>query len=233
MYNGRSSSTGLGRLYAADARDYDHPAAGVLRLLEADVLPMPLTRYWSVPRSMPLDQGETPMCVAYASVGMLLAGPIANRHNLPGPLTVYQQAQLLDGIPGEDYDGTTARGAMKYLQAAGYITRYVWAWDVPTIEAWVATQGPMLLGVNWYTSFDRPDVTPAQQTLRVTPAATIRGGHEILVLGVDRPRARLRCMNSWGTRYAGRGRCWLPYETLERLLREDGDAVTPTEVLKL
>lgn len=230
MYANHPYSAGLGRLFVPDPRD--HAAAGVLRQLDADILPMPLTRYWSTPRSLPLDQGDSPMCVAYAALGALLTGPVKNRAGLPAVDAIYHNAQLLDGIPGEDYDGTTARGAMKYLQQQGYLTRYVWAWDVPTIERWVATQGPMLLGVNWYTSFDRPDVTTTQQTLRITPAATIRGGHEFLVLGVDRPRERLRCLNSWGVRYAARGRFWLPYATLERLLAEDGDAVTPTEVLK-
>lgn len=223
--------TGLGRIAATDARD--HRAASVLRSL--GVLPattLPTSRAWWMPTTLPMNQGESPQCVAYASTGLLLASPVRNSAHLPTPDTIYFNAQRLDEIPGEQYDGTTARGAMKYLADQGYISRYVWAWDIATIEAWVLAVGPMLLGINWYSSFDWPTVTARQNWLRIAPTARIRGGHEVLVYAANRTQAKIGIMNSWGRSYGNNGRVWMPYETLDRLLQEDGDAVTPTEVLK-
>ncbi len=216
-------SHGLGRIPVKDDRDNLFTMEGEL----PKVLPeLPSNRYYTTP-GLPLDQKSTPMCVGYATRGLLNTGPVTN---LKGPTAVdiYHHAQQLDGIPGEDYDGTNDRGSLKYLKTLGYVTRYVWTHNAQTAMTWVLAQGPVLIGINWYSSFDKPDKS---FVLKVTPTAKVRGGHEVLVVGANMENGLFRCMNSWGENWGEHGRFWLPAELLQRLLNEGGDCVSPTEVL--
>jgi hypothetical protein len=215
--------SGLGRKFAPDDRDIPITRSGGM---PAPSAPLPTSRYWRT-RGLPLDQGDTPQCVGFASRGWLNSGPVYNEGG-PDSATIYHGAQLNDEWDGEDYDGTSARGAMKYLQSLGMVSAYVWARAVSEAERWVAFNGPLLLGLDWRDSFDEP---ASDGVLRLPPTASIRGGHEVLIVGVNTRRAMFRMMNSWGAGWAQHGRAWMPYELLDRLLSETADVVTPTEVL--
>lgn len=218
------SEYGLGRLHSDDPRD-----AGFLMrafTVGVDEAALPTSRYcYTPPGVFPMNQGASPHCVGFATRGLLYAGPVVNRGG-PDAATIYREAQKRDEWEGEHYDGTSARGAMKYLQELGYISNYIWAFDVETIRRWhLIHNRPTLLGINWYDSF----FTPRRDGfIEITAAARIAGGHEVLTLGWDDRRGALRCMNSWGN-WSQHGRFWLAGETLERLLAEDGDCVTPIE----
>ncbi len=213
---------GLGRMHSDDPRDRAFAMRAFVTV--PDVLPT--SRYCHVPpRLFPLDQGGDPHCVGYASRGLLYAGPIVNRGG-PDARTIYTEAQKRDEWEGEAYAGTSARGAMKYLQEQGLIESYVWAWSAETIRLWhLTTNRPTLLGYNWYSSFNAPT---RDGFISIGPNAHIQGGHETLSIGWDDRRGAARCMNSWGG-WGQRGRFWIAGETLERLLQEDGDCVTPIE----
>lgn len=214
--------SGLGRIHAPDPRDY--PLSRSAAALPPTT-PLPAYWYWRAP-SLPLDQGATPMCVGYSSRGLLNAAPVLNEHG-PSAADIYHGAQANDEWDGTNYDGTSARGAMKYLRSLGYISAYVWAQSVDEAARWVAYNGPMLLGLTWLTSYDDPGPSGV---LKRTPTATVRGGHEVLVIGLNSKRALFRCMNSWGS-WSQHGRFWVPFELMDQILGEDADLVTPTEIL--
>lgn len=217
---------GLGRLPKADPRDFPVALAG-MPAAEPVLATAPRYRYWSTTRRLPLNQGETPMCVGYSARGLLYASPVLNPGG-PAPDVIYRNAQLLDEIPGEAYDGTTARGAMRFLQSIGLVSAYVWPRTVAEMMAWILTRGPVLLGCDWYESFDRPG---SDHVLRIAPGAGVRGGHEIMVNGGNLDTGRARIMNSWGLGWADHGRAWLPFEVLEELLAGGADICAPTELV--
>lgn len=223
-------SGGLGRIQKTDPRDSGHQMVDVLRARGVPVeqpVGLPNAYYYHTSRRMPFNQYDTPRCVAFASRGVLDSGLVVNMGG-PDPATIYTEAQKRDEIPGENYDGTTARGAMEYLKERGYIERYVWCWDIVAMSAWLRSkQGPVLLGINWYASFDDP---PKDSILRLPKTSWIRGGHEVYATGRNESRGLTRCINSWGKVYGDNGRFWIPDEVLDRLMREDGDVVTPTEL---
>lgn len=220
------SDLGLGRVYTPDPRD---DLFTMESLLPEVVTGLPPSRYYSTP-GMPLNQGATPMCVGYATRGLLNAGPVSNMGGPDAP-TIYHNAQLLDGIPGTAYDGTNDRGSMKYLQSLGYITSYVWTRSAQTAMNWILSgRGCLLIGINWYSSFDNPG---ASATLRITPTAHVRGGHEVLLIGANQTNGLFRGINSWGSNWGQNGRFWLPAEVLQRLINEQGDVCTPSEILKV
>src|SRR5262249_23759592 len=84
--------------------------------------------------------------------------------------------------------------------------------------------GPVLVGVNWYSSFDDPD---ASGYVTITSGASVRGGHEFLVRGIDPGAQRFHADNSWGADWGDRGMFQFSYATMERLLSEQGDCTVP------
>lgn len=212
---------GLGRIYEPDDRDLRFPMSAVL----ADVEP-PIRRYWYA-NSIWLDQGEAPHCVEYAWHHWASDGPVIQaRGQLWQPGLVYAEAQREDEIPSEDYDGTTVRGGAKVLQRLGYISSYHWAWDLPTVIHALRTTGPVVAGTLWYSSMFFPN---ARGEVRIPAVASPVGGHAWLLDGVNVAKGEVRAKNSWGRGWGDRGFFRMSFDTLERLIHEDGEMCLAVE----
>jgi hypothetical protein len=214
---------GLGRLIQQDRKNLEHPMplvqvpSGVRR------------RMWN--SAAVLDQGGTPQCVGYAGWGWLAGGPVVN-HPKFSPADLYHWAQDEDEWPGDNYEGTSTLGLMKALKKRGYIEDYVWAHDAETLVAWILTQGPVLVGTSWYMGMSNPDRSDFLEL-----SGENVGGHEWRIIGADRDkkcpnskRGAVRMVNSWGRGWSDNGRAWLSFDDLDRLIKEDGEAVTATEI---
>jgi hypothetical protein len=84
--------------------------------------------------------------------------------------------------------------------------------------------GPVILGISWYSSFDTP---AADGTVSIAADAYVRGGHEVLARIVDASAQVIGLDNSWGTSWGVDGSFRMSYATLERLLAENGDCTAP------
>jgi hypothetical protein len=123
---------------------------------------------------------------------------------------------------------------MKVLQAAGLIGQYSWAFSVDTVRRWVLMRGPVILGTNWYSDM----FIPNKFTGFIRPTGKPVGGHAYLIRGADDKikcpdgtRGALRICNSWGEQWGQQGKAWLSYADADGLIKNHGEAVTPTEVL--
>ena len=201
------------RHYVPDARDRDYP---IRRLRTTRT-----SRYWDT-GGLVLDQGDSPHCVGYALAAWLHAAPV---RQFLDPDGIYFNAQLWDEWEGIDYEGTSVRGGMKFFKSIGLVGEYRWARTVGQVVNTLLTRGPMVLGTTWYPGMDEPD---PRGELRLTGDPL--GGHAYVGIGVDTIRRRVRVLNNWGPDWGERGRAWLPYDALEQLLAEDGEAAIATEV---
>lgn len=222
-----SPLAGLGRLVQRDKRNANYP------LPKMKVPAGVRYRYWN--SGGIYDQGSTPQCVGYAGYGWLRGGPVVNVPTF-NPTDLYNWAQERDEWSGTDYDGTSTLGLMKALKDKGYIDQYQWAWDVETLVNWVLTTGPVVVGTNWYMDMFMP--IEANDFLEIGGPNV--GGHEWRIIGVnkdkrcpDGTRGALRMANSWGYGWGDQGRAWISYGTMQRLLDEDGEAVTAPEIKAL
>ncbi len=211
---------GLGRHHAPDARDHAF-------LLRATAPQPPRTKMWPLMARW-LDQGETGTCVGHAFRHLLTGTPQPLGDPAPSPFAIYDRAILLDEFPDNDRDtqrqmGTSVRAGAKALQELGLIGAYGWAYDVDTAIDWLSWHGPLVAGFAWRDSFFARD---QDGFMRITPRSRIVGGHCILIVGVDLRRQAVRCLTSWSTF----GYFFLSFADLERLLKEDGECVAPTEV---
>lgn len=217
----------LGRIHSPDPRDGKHMLPW--RPLKAAA---PVSRTWTA-SSPVLDQGETSQCVIYATDKFLTAAPVLNEGfgTDEARTRVYREVQKLDEFPGEGYDGTSVRGAMKYLQAKGLVSSYKWAFDYETAIAHILSKGPLIMGTNWTEEM----FSPVQGY--ISPKGRVVGGHAYVAIGADRARKNpdgttgaVRCINSWGTGWGQQGRFWLTFRDFDALIKAQGEAATPIEV---
>lgn len=233
---------GFGRLKSTDPRNVSYLMHRALAPVEA-ANPV-LLKTWGF-RGTPLDQGNTGTCTGHAGAHFIHCSPIAHRKFID-PFLLYREAVLLDEYPDNDLDatrenkdlqaGSSGTGVAKALEHRGTISEYLWAQRFEDAITWVLTRGPVMVGSNWYSSMMTP--TPAGY-LTVQGGASIVGGHEWLIRGVDKKRGLALMVNSWGGGWGGSGR-WvgakvrpghalIDFATLARLFHEDGDCVSALE----
>lgn len=168
------------------------------------------------------DQGQTNECVGFSFYNLMRALP--NVQHEPGPHEIYHAAQENDEFPGTGYEGSSVRGGAKALKKFGRLTAYVWAFDVETMIDWIALKGPCVLGINWTKGMMSPD-----QFGLIAPDGPIVGGHAILAQGFDDRKKLLLLKNSWSKNWGVNGRCWISYEDIDGLIKNDGECCAPTE----
>ena len=210
---------GLGYRFQPDERDKAHPLRMAAR---REVGELPKSKYWWT--RFPLDQGDTPMCVGFATRQFLSSSPVPDISG-PGAEEIYAGARRLDEWPGENYEGTSGRGAMKFLQSIGYIEEYQWTWDIKQAMEFVLLHGTLLLGIKWTKDMFTPDGHGI-----IHPTGKDAGGHEVLVRGVDRTRGLFQILNSWGADWGTNGRAFILGEDLDKFLGSgDADLILPVQ----
>lgn len=217
---------GLGWRKQEDANNY--------RYLMATVLPDRVARkdlYWPM-FSQVLNQGATSTCVGHGGKHQLLMNPApqTKRDGYPTAYDLYWACCRIDPWPENDGGnlniGTSPLALARVMQTMGFLEEYRWAYSVDTIADWLCTRGPVGVGLPWYSSMYSLD---KEGYIRVTPTAVLDGGHYFVLGGWSEGRGAARCVNSWGRGWGQLGRFWMDGETLERLLREDGEAMTAIE----
>lgn len=180
------------------------------------------------------DQGNTGSCTGNALAGALSTRPFTHRYKSERTaVQFYSAATMIDPFDGSfppDDTGSDGLSVCKVAKARGLISSYQHAFGLmPALTALV--NGPILIGVNWYDSFDQPD---ADGLVRFTPGAQIRGGHEMEVAGLlletdgdVKGTDRITIPQSWGPGFGVNGWIQMEIATLERLLSEQGDVAVP------
>lgn len=208
---------GLGWVKSTDPRNGNYPLRAAIPPEATQIA----ARTWYAPPA--LDQGSKPHCVGYSGRHVLNASPIITRGG-PDADTLYFEARKRDEWSGENYDGTSALGLMRYLSEIGIVTEYRWSESAADALDFVLGVGPLLLGCLWTRDMSRPDRHGV-----IRPTGAEEGGHELVIIGGNRRQGRFRLLNSWGGTWCQGGRCWLLGEDLERLLERRADICKPFE----
>jgi len=213
----------FGRIMNPDPRDHDYLVRSHAALLGAPIRPK--RRTWYLPMSERLNQGAKPHCVGFSWKHFLRSEPRV-RGAAIAPSTIYAEAQKVDGIPGEAYDGTTVRGGAVYLKkSVSVVATYRWAFNVNDALDACGLVGPLVLGTDWYEGMLKPDAGND-----IHRSGRVVGGHAYLLIGYDDARGLALIQNSWGTSWGIGGRAYLPYQDLEALIDAGGEACIATEV---
>lgn len=176
---------------------------------------------------LPLKQ-TVRSCTAEALIGARNSSP-----NMTDGKHIYGQADAMalyaletknEGQPYPPNDpGGTGLDVCKAAVQMGLITGYDHAFGLNHALLALVVR-PVITGVDWFDSFDRPD---KNGLVTIAKGATVRGGHEIVVLEIDTDRRLVGCENSWGPDYGKNGRFYMSWMTWATLLRRQGDVTVP------
>lgn len=214
---------GMGRsIVDHDPRNRNYPVRGVLFKESAHLREKTWRGHYA------WDQGQTPWCVAYSGKGMLNRFPfsktvdyeIRSNHSFE---EFYRGAQKLDEWEGENYDGTSGRGLLRYLSSLGVIREYRWCFGIDDVLRTLSHWGPVSVGTWWAAGMSNPD--PARRYV-VERTGQYIGGHQYTAIGIDPRNEEVEFMNSWGKTFGDRGRFRMKFSTLDSLLKDQGDAYT-------
>lgn len=174
----------------------------------------------------PFDQGELGSCTGNAMCGVLVTAPWKHsRLSEKTAVELYELATTLDNAPGAyppDDTGSSGLAVCKAARQLGYISAYHHAFGIDhALDALVVA--PVIIGIPWYSSFDEP----VDGLLEIGDNAYVRGGHEVELLGINVEDETVTGINSWGSSWAKKGRFTMSWDTLARLLAEDGDVTVP------
>jgi len=221
---------GPGRL----GRHVEHDERSRAFAISEDLLPGTYNSAVHTVRIPVLDQGAVGSCTGHAAEGLVGTDPLFDA--IPGTVAarptgdaqadhvqavaLYSSATRLDGIQGvypPTDTGSTGLAVAKAAQAAGLISGYQHAFSLAAALKALSVM-PLIIGVNWYEGFDRPDAAG-----QVSISGSVRGGHEFLLYGIDAAGRRVLARNSWGESYGAVGCFSFSFDDFGRLLAEHGD----------
>lgn len=210
-----------GRHVKHDDRSRNYP----IRALVNESL-QPATKVWT--RHVPaFNQGDIGSCTGNAECGLLMTEPFFTpTRNLKeaDAVDLYSLATHIDPVDGQSYPpNDTGSSGLDICQAAiqkGYISAFHHGFTLQEIFQYLSQVGPVILGMNWYDSFDKPD---SRGVISISPSAGVRGGHETEIAEIHVEDTLVGVWNSWGPDWGDGGKFYLSFDTFGQLMSEDGD----------
>ena len=181
---------------------------------------VPVSAEWKCP--LRLNQGREGMCVAFAIAHEICSQPVPQEITNEDVRQIYEDAQLIDEWPGEDYSGTSLVAGMKVATTLGYYDEYRWAFGIDDLVLAVGHLGPAVIAVNWYEGMQHTNML-----VEIRATGKLTGKHAICCIGYDVKTERFKLRNSWGRSWGYMGSCWISKSDMARLLDEGGMAAIP------
>lgn len=220
---------GFGLLRVKDPRDKNYQIRMLLRPTA-----YPAYRYYRVPDTMPLNQGETGTCTAHSAVGFELCAPMMTL-TPDDPFDLYRETVGSDEFTENDFEvnapvdelqsGTTVRATVQTMRRRGRIKNFVWANNADDAAAWLLlSKGTIMFGTDWHYGMSDLD-----SKFYANLTGGVAGGHAYLCIGYSRVLKAFRCINSWGPTFGQHGRFWIRHDDMNKLMRANGEACAAVE----
>jgi hypothetical protein len=142
-------------------------------------------------------------------------------------MKLYELAQTLDEVPGENYPGTSVLAAMKAGVQLGWWGSYLWARGTKDVAQALLQVGPVVVGIPWYSRMSEPGADGI-----ITVAGEDLGGHALCLFAIRMAVAGkagpwFGALQSWGESVGDHGVIWFHHKDLANLLHGVGEAAIP------
>jgi|GEM_PF-1065821 len=180
---------------------------------------VPITQKWVCAKL--LDQGNTPKCVGYSGAHQAIATPVPQLWVTTETADqFYHGAQVHDEWPGEDYDGSSVLGLLKYWLSIGFCASGYWAFTLMEERLGIAYDSPEIAGTAWTTGMMNVDSNGFIHATGVN-----EGGHAYLRLWNVEEEEYFMILTSWANwGINGTGMAKLSWSDAEKL-RHGGEAL--------
>lgn len=193
------------------------------------------------------NQGTAGTCVGFSGAVVFADTPGFQGSN-PSPWWIYKQAQKSDEWAGEDYAGTSIRGALKAMEKLG-----VASWDLYSAEDTMRVDASQDAGSKKIAGWQVVDIGNKDEIERILETRSLwvsmhigngfKSGHGNIGAGVfhkeenfiDPDKSRNHAMaligyrdiegkryyefqNSWGDLWGSHGYCWIREDTLKSIV---------------
>lgn len=187
-----------------------------------------------------LDQGTAPPlslhdasgCTGHggvnaANVLALMHGPDVDLYGHEDAMRLYDRAQELDDVPGEEYPGTSVLALMKAGQEFGLWAAYSWAFGTRDVAQALLQVGPVVIGIPWFSGMTTPGADGV-----ITVAGDDQGGHCLCLFAIrmtlaGRAGPWFGGLQTWGEAVGDHGVVWFHHKDMARLLHTVGEAAVP------
>ncbi len=194
-----------------------------------------------------LDQGKEGACTGFglAAVINLLNLKKRDLQFKASPRMLYEMAKNHDEWPGEDYAGSSCRGAIRGWKNMGVCSENDWPYtenevgeltidrakaarfctvgayyrlrpEICDYHAALNEVGAIFVSADVHAGWFSPRVGKEPELAVITPANTIEGGHAFAIIGYNNQGFIIQ--NSWGTKWGSKGcAVWLYEDWLQNI----------------
>lgn len=205
--------------------------AQAIAILEPTPTPTPTGDVIWADNEPVLDQGNYGTCVGNGCAQWGNTLPIDDKFNETIARQIYYEATILDGSPdnpdasGGGQQGATVKSGVIALKNRARLNAYAVTTQLSTIDTWLQTKGPIIVGTDWYNDMFTPDANGF-----IKPTGSYAGGHCFLLKGYVPSKGGYEFLNSWGSGWGVGGRFYMKTADWSSLLVNAGEAWTAVEL---
>ncbi len=178
------------------------------------------SKEWICP--VTLDQGSEGACVGFAGAHWFGSERFIQKVTTKIARMFYKGAQKCDEWAGENYEGTSVNGLIKYLQSKGYIKGCRWIRTMDELKRTLSLYGPVIVGCEWREGCFDPD-----REGFITFSGELRGGHATEWRGWNREEGYFIIQQSWGDDHGIKGTVKMREADVVRLLATRPQIASP------
>lgn len=175
-----------------------------------------------------LDQGQEGACTGFGFEHVRALSPYPQLVSVHSARDAYIGARYFDEWWGEDYEGSSVNGVMKWGRSVGTIKSWYWCKTLVELDHALSWHGAVEGGSNWYTGMFSPDSNGVLHA-----SGNVEGGHAYAIAGKRLHPTfgkQYRIDNSWGEDWGELGGAWISDVDMQKLMDEDGEFACPVKV---